>query len=137
MPPRASKPSNPRSRTVNQSPYIQSNILSDNDVAALAEAFRISRPGLRSQSSLLKSLPFNYSALTEEPSLLEWLQRNVPVASSSGDFLFVCLLLHIVGYVDDLWYQRNLRNTWTGGRDTVFIKTLQKEGIDVRIRRLG
>lgn len=97
MAPKTRKTETPRLRVANDSPYIQTNILNDAAISALADNLRAKRPVLRSRSALLKSLPFQYSAIYQEPSLQQWLLEKLPPSSIESDFLLVrpsgCLFL--------------------------------------------
>ena len=122
MAPRASKASQPRLRTQNDSPYVQANILNDASVIALADQLRAKRPALRSRSSLLKKLPFNYAAIYEEPALSEWLQSHLSSSDGEPDFLLVSAFSACHRIVFDASVVRSSRSTWIGGNGPEYIK---------------
>ncbi|VDB87225.1 unnamed protein product [Peniophora sp. CBMAI 1063] len=144
MAPKGSKSKSNKPRVESTSPYVQANILGDESVAALEDGLRSKRPALRPMSQLLKSLPFNYSAIFTEQSLFEWLQPVVGDAVADTDFLLVNILSTPPWfYVDpfcvkdyakylDWWERSGIYNEPAEGRDRKRLKELR-----LVIRRFG
>ncbi|KZV60655.1 hypothetical protein PENSPDRAFT_694078 [Peniophora sp. CONT] len=126
MAPQKSKSASSAERVPSTSPYVSSNIFRDASVTALADNLRAKRPALRVQSSLLKKLPFLYSAIFKEQSLNEWLQRELSCPAEDDDFLF-----EYAKYLD--WWERSgVYQDVSDGKDRRKLKELR-----LTIRRYG
>lgn len=107
------------------SPYLQDKILADSEVLRIANELRVIRPSLRQRSSVLRRLPFVFSAVYKEASLTDWLQPQLGNSrADKPDSLLVRYFCFVLLERLFMCVCRNSRSTLTGMKEREYIRII-------------